>query len=196
MLLLRRRNPPLFQRRDSGAGIAIQGRVLVGDGQSFTEVGRNRVTKTGKLAILRILAMTGAHAARSGVDFVNDEGVSLPVSPADTTLTPRKLVLGAGTRASSADDTTMQSPFSDVFPLARVDVRDSVLAYGTDPVTIAWEFDIPVGPINEPANSGDLMINEWGLLAGDGVTLLARSQSPFLKNVSGSFVTRWEWWIA
>jgi hypothetical protein len=95
----------------------------------------------------------------------------------------------------------MQSPYGDVFDLVRVDVRGTVLDYGTEPVKIAWEFDIPVGPLDAAAVGGtnvnsDLMINEWGLFANNGTTLLARSQSQFLKNVTGSFVTRWEWWIA
>jgi hypothetical protein len=91
----------------------------------------------------------------------------------------------------------MQSPYEDVFPLVRVDVRDNVADYGTEPVKIAWEFDIPTGPLNETlGNESDLMINEWGLFANNGTTLLARSQSQFLKNTTGSFVARWEWWIA
>jgi hypothetical protein len=202
MRLLPRRNGNRLCKKSGHNGFTLEGRVLVSvDGQPFKEIGKNRITKVGKLAILRILAMTDAHEARDGVAFINDEGVSLPEGTADSDLTPRKLRLGSGTRPSSADDIAMQSPYGDVFNLVRVDVRDTVAAYGTEPVKIAWEFDIPVGPLDLAAVGGtnvnsDLMINEWGLFANNGTTLLARSQSQFLKNTTGSFVARWEWWIA
>jgi len=198
MRLLPRRNGNRLCKKSGNNGFTLEGRVLVSvDGQPFKEIGKNRITKVGKLAILRILAMTDAHDSRDGVTFINDQGVSLPEGTADSDLTPRFLRLGSGTRPSSADDTAMQSPYEDVFPLVRVDVRDNVADYGTEPVKIAWEFDIPTGPLNETlGNESDLMINEWGLFANNGTTLLARSQSQFLKNTTGSFVARWEWWIA
>lgn len=202
MRLLPRRNKNKFSKNSEQNGFTLQGRVLVSvDGQPFTEIGKNRITKVGKLAILRILAMTSAHDARIDVSFINDEGVTLSVEAEDSDLTPRKLMLGSGTRPSSADDTALQSPYADVFNLSRVDVKSTAAAYGTEPVKLAWEFDIPVGPLDTIEAGGinvnsDLMINEWGLFANNGTTLLARSQSQFLKNITGSFVTRWEWWIA
>ena len=198
MQLLPRRNKNRLYKKSENNGLSVQGRVLVSvDGKPFEEVGKNRITKVGKLAILRILAMTSAHAARDGVTFLQAEGVNLSADEEDSDLTPRKLKLGSGTRPSSADDTALQSPYVEVFDLVRVDVQATVAAYGTEPVKLAWEFDIPVGPLNESlGNNTDLMINEWGLFANDGTTLLARSQSQFLKTVTGSFVARWEWWIA
>ena len=165
-----------------------EGRVTLLQEGKVVASGKNRLTKAARVNVARILALTSGHAARTGVTFLNDEGVSLPLTPADSSLLPAYISAGTGATATTGEETELVEPIVDAeWTLRRVDVRASAAAYGSTPILVAYEFDIPEGDVTEN-------IQEWGLHASDG-TLLARFLSPVLGNPSLSLVVRWEWLV-
>ena len=166
--------------------------ITAQDGGEVLAKGKNRLTLAARVNVLRMIALTGSHAARDGVSFINDEGVSLPLTPADTLL-PAYITAGTSATATTGLESALIAPIVDAqWTLARVDVRESAAAYGSSPLFVAFEFDIPQGSLDPGDVTAFVTVQEWGLHASDG-TLLARFVQPLIKAPSLALVLRWEW---
>jgi hypothetical protein len=112
------------------------------------------------------------------------------------TYMPMALIVGTGTTPADKTDTALETKIGAVgaveFPLARVDVNDNITKYGTGPIYVGFEFDIPSGAINGEVTP--YTITEWGMIAGDGTgaTLLARKVGDLIKHFNLSVTVRWE----
>jgi len=159
--------------------------------------GENVITSTMRLFVARIFAMTSAASYRPEEMFMSGEGVLLPLEPVNAFL-PAFLGIGRGTTVATAQDEDLVDPYIESgesgdplrYPLARIDVRETLSEYDDGVPFIAWEFDIPEGTL---PGGGTQPIHEFGLFDGSGETLLARHVLFIPKPESLALTVRWEW---
>lgn len=175
------------------SALFLEGHVYVetADG-SEVYLGQNVVTEQMRIAVAGLLARPNA----AGVDYLGDTGYdsSDPVFPV-------ALLVGHGTDPAVTTDTLTEfSPYElngnrVEYPLKRILFYGNPVSYGTDPIQVAFFFDIPQGEVYEDPVSGDpsddVMIEEWGMVDGQD-RLLTRKVTSFSKLPNLALTVRWE----
>lgn len=177
----------------SPSAIHLEGHVYVetADGGEVY-LGQNVVTEQMRVAVAGLLARPTA----AGVDYIGDTGYD-----ASDPIFPTALIVGHGTDPAVTTDTLADfSPYelsgSRVeYPLKRVLFYGNPVSYGTDPIQVAFFFDIPQAEEYEDPVTGvpsdDVMIEEWGMV--DALDrLLTRKVTSFSKLPNLALTVRWE----